>query len=90
MKLAHEFSREEINQKIPYVMIYEGYEQVLRGGKVAREYRKAFTTEEKKCVFKWKNKFRLWYLVKGVPENVLLTQDDLKLIDKMALFFSSI
>ena len=90
MKLAFTLDHEEINQKIPYALIYEGYERIKRGGKALREYKSTFSVDERKEVYQWIKKFYRWYLVVGAPQELTIKNEDIELIERMALFFSSI
>jgi len=88
-QMSVEYSRDEINQKIPYAIIVEGREK-KNYGRVKREYLKEFNIKERQTIGVYYNIFYKWYLVKGVPDSYHFTIKNLQLLDRAGNFFGNI
>ena len=87
-ELSVKYSREEINIKIPFMVIVENFKKRYTfSGRM--KYLKSFTIEERKRIRKFYRLFYNWYLIKGVPEHHFFTAEDIQLIDRAGNFFGS-
>jgi hypothetical protein len=80
-------SRDEINQHIPYVLVY----QTISGskwntGRCKRLLKERFTDSERKAIYRMHKQAYAWYLRTGVPEELTITTHTLLLWQKLANF----
>ena len=91
MQVKIVLSREEVNNHIPYPMICETrYGKTWKSTKVQERFRREFTEYERKAAFKIFGRSHIWYLRKGVPDEVELTIFEYDLWKKLAAFCASI
>lgn len=90
-KIMVVFSRDEIQQRLPYEMIcITRYGSSWEIGKRKLRWTKEFTELERDSARSIFRKSYLWYLVKGVPNEVSITTETLNLWDKVANFCASL
>ena len=91
MKLRLVLNRDEVNEQIPYAMICETrFGRYWDTSRRRRMWVEQFTESERKqahCLF---NQARLWYLVKGVPDEVVMAGKTYELWQKLGAFCASI
>lgn len=80
-------SRDEINQQIPYAVVCETMSGAHWGTtKRVRLMRERFTQSEIDTIYRIHQQARIWYLVKGVPEELRITPHILALWHRLAAF----
>ena len=90
-KLKFVFSHDEINEQIPYPLICETrYGAKWDITKNQRRFENEFTEEEREHAKKLFILSHIWYLKRGVPEEVEMTQFDYDLWAKLATFCGSL
>ena len=90
-KLILEFEREEIQNAIPYAFICETrYGKTWDTMRRKREWTRWFSEKEREKCSKLFSQSHIWYLVKGVPDTVVMSQDTYDLWMKLAAFCASI
>ena len=92
MRAYIEFSHDEVQKEIPYMIIAETTSRAIWDtGKRKRMMSQVFTETEREHISKIKAQAHQWALVKGVPlEGVKMTISTYKLWHKLAEFCVSI
>jgi hypothetical protein len=89
MKLAYEYSREDLNA-LGFPVMVEGWEK-KSFGRVRREYLKEFSYYERQVLSQYYKRFYYWYLVKGTPERFIFRKiRTIALLERAINFFGSI
>ena len=81
------FTREEIQERIPYAIIAETMSSAvwntMKRKRLAKEF---FTDAEIDATYRLRNQARDWYLYSGVPDEVKMTVQTYNLWQKLANF----
>jgi hypothetical protein len=87
MKMYLSFTREEIQEQIPYAIVAETMSSsIWNTGKRKRLMAKYFTDAEVEEVDSLHRMARNWHICKGVPSEVRMTMDTYYLWQKLANF----
>lgn len=79
--------RDEINQQIPYAVVCEGMSSSRwNTTKRVRLMRERFTDTEIDAIHRIHQQARIWYLVKGVPDELRIMPKTLALWHRLAAF----
>lgn len=79
--------RDEIQQQIPYGVVCEGMSSARWcTSKRVRLMREQFTQAEIDAIYRMHQQARIWYLVKGVPEELRIMPKTLALWHRLAAF----
>lgn len=90
-RMMLELSRDEINRKIPYVMVCMGrYGSAWGTMHRKRRWAAEFTESERKAATKLFAKSHEWTLTRGVPDSVVMSVETFKLWQKLGDFLASI
>ena len=80
-------NRDEINRQIPYAVVCETMSGARWStSKRVRLMREQFTQAEIDAIYRMHQQARIWYLVKGVPEELRIMPKTLALWHKLAAF----
>jgi hypothetical protein len=79
--------RDEINRNIPYAVVCEGMSGARWSTtKRIRMMNERFTETERDAISRIYHQARIWYLIKGVPDELRITPHILALWHKLAAF----
>lgn len=91
MKIMVELTRDEIYARIPYALICETrYGARWDTSRRRRRWAEEFTEKEKAASTRLFSLAHQWYLVKGVPDTVVMTTKMLALWEKLGAFCGSL
>ena len=91
MKFYLEFDHDEIEREIPFRVICEArYGARWDTGRRRRRWLAEFTEAERKKANECFRKSHIWYLSKGVPDNVKMTVDTYHFWQKLGDFCASL
>lgn len=85
------FSHDEINREIPYAVVCEAREGVRWDtGRRRRRWLAEFSEKEREAASRLFSLAHRWYLLKGVPREVLMTPETYNLWTKLGAFCASL
>lgn len=91
MKIMMELTRDEIRARIPYALICETRDGARWGtSRRRRRWAEEFTEQEKSASTRLFSLAHQWYLVKGVPDKVVMSAGTLALWEKLGAFCGSL
>jgi hypothetical protein len=89
MEMMLQLNREELNA-LQYPVVVEMWDRVQGSMSKRRKYNEAFTEKERNTIRRYKSLFHNWFLVKGTPENAVMSLATLTLLKRAIDFFGTI
>lgn len=91
MRVLLHFSHNEINSEIPYAVVCEGREGAKWDtGRRRRRWLQEFSKKERNAAYRLFSLAHRWYLVKGAPNEVVMTTETYDLWNKLGAFCASL
>ena len=91
MRMMLVLDREEVQREIPYALICETrFGATWDTGRRRRMWKELFTQGEREAAYRLFSLAHRWYLVKGVPDEVKMTPETLRLWQKLGMFCAAV